>query len=136
MSLTLVLAVPAQAVADTPTQLRPGALQRYVNPTTSTHWVTTGVTPAGYAFEGNLGHLEPGGGPGRVALYSCLYGAEDHFLSTEAACEGTTSLGRIGYTYAAAPTGVDSVPVYRCFVKGRQDHIASNDLGCEGQLKE
>ena len=134
--LMFVLAFPTQAVADTPAQLGPAALQRYFNGTSATHWVTTGPTTAGYVYEGNLGFLEPGGGPGRIAIYSCLYGAEDHFLSTDAACEGTTSLGRIGYTYAAAPTGVDSVPVYRCFVTGRQDHFATNDPGCEGQLKE
>jgi hypothetical protein len=134
--LTFLLAFPADALADTPPQLGPAALSRFVNAGAMTHWVTTGTTPAGYAYEGNLGYLEPGGGPGRIAIYSCLFGAEDHFLSTDAACEGTTSLGRIGYTYAAPPPGVDSVPVYRCLVAARQDHFATNEPGCEGQIKE
>jgi hypothetical protein len=134
--LTLVLALPSQALADTPTQLGPAALQRYVNSASATHWVTTGPTSGDYVYEGNLGYLEAGGGPGMIALYSCLFSAEDHFLSTDAACEGTTSLGRIGYTYAAPPPGRDSVPVYRCLAVGRQDHFASGDAGCEGQIRE
>jgi hypothetical protein len=135
--LTFVLcALPSQAIADTPTQLGPAALQRYFNGTSATHWVTTGPTSAGYAYEFGLGYLKPGGGPGMLALYSCLSGAEDHFLSFDPACEGRTSLGRIGYSYAAPPAGRESVPIFRCIVGGRPDHFASNDPGCEGQTKE
>jgi hypothetical protein len=136
IALTFALAFPGQALADTPAQLAPGALQRYFNGTSATHWVTTGPTSAGYAYEFNLGYLKPGGGPGTIALYSCLFGAEDHFLSTDAACEGTTSLGRIGYSYAVPPAGRESVPIFRCIVAGRQDHFVSPDPGCEGQIKE
>lgn len=134
---TLVLcALPTAAAADTPTQLGPGALQRYFNATSATHWVTTGPTSAGYAYEFGVGYLKPGGGAGTLALYSCLAGAEDHFVSTDPACEGTTSLGRIGYSYAAPPAGRDSVPIFRCIVAGRPDHFVTNDPGCEGQPKE
>ncbi len=134
--LAFALAMPAPALADAPTQLGPGALQRYFNSTTATHWVTTGVTGAGYAFEFNLGYLQTGGDAGRSALYSCLHGADDHFLSKDPACEGQVSLGRIGFLFDSAPGDRESVPVYRCIVPGRADHFASNDPGCEGQTVE
>jgi hypothetical protein len=132
----VLLALPSAALADTPTQLGPGALQRYFNPTTATHWVTTGPTTAGYGYELGLGYLRPVGGPGTLALYSCLSGAEDHFVSTDPVCEGRTSLGRIGYSYAAPPAGRESVPIFRCIVGGQPDHFVTNDPGCEGQRKE
>jgi hypothetical protein len=132
----VLLALPSAALADTPTQLGPGALQRYYSAASTTHWVTTGPTSAGYVYEDSLGYLKPGGGPGMLALYSCLSGAEDHFLSLDPSCEGTTSLGRVGYSYAAPPAGRESVPLFRCVVSGRPDHLVSNDPGCEGQPKE
>lgn len=136
VSIISLLALPAGARADTPIQLGPGALNRYFNGTSATHWVTTGVTSPGYGYEFGLGYLEPGGGPGMIALYSCLSGAEDHFLSGDPACEGRTSLGRIGFSYATPPANRDTVPIYRCIVGGRPDHFVSNDPGCEGQVTE
>jgi hypothetical protein len=131
-----LLAAPAAASADAPAQLGPGALQRYVNGTANTHWVTTGLSAPGYVFEANLGFLEPGGAPGLTALYSCLNGAEDHFLSPDPACEGRTSLGRTGFIYTTPPPDRESRPVYRCLALGRVDHFASGDPGCEGQTRE
>jgi hypothetical protein len=136
LALALALALPAAALADAPTQLGPGALNRYYNGTSATHWITTGATSAGYGYEFSLGFLQAGGGPDRSALYSCLSGAEDHFLSLDPACEGQTSLGRIGFLFAAAPPDRESVPVHRCIVPGRADHFASGDPGCEGQARE
>jgi hypothetical protein len=134
--LLLVLAFPTTALADSPPQLGPGALHRYVDSTTTTHWVTTGASGAGYAYETTLGYLATGGGAGMTALYSCLAGADDHFLSADAGCEGQAGLGRIGFLWGSPPADRASVPIYRCVVPGRGDHFASSDAGCEGQHTE
>jgi hypothetical protein len=133
----LIAAAPAAAQdpwAGAP-QLGPGALNRYSNGSTVTHWVTTGPVTPGYAFEGTLGFLLTGGGPGRVAIFGCRSGTEDYFLSHDAGCEGRTQLSRYGFAYTSAPAGIETVPLYRC-VRPGIDHFASGDPGCEGQVSE
>jgi hypothetical protein len=108
-----------------------GALNRYYSSQTTTHIATPGPVPAGFAFEATLGFLLPAGGSGRHAIYGCRSGGADYFLSFDAGCEGTTSLGRYGFAYDAAPADVDTVAFYRC-VRPGLDHFFSLDPGCEG----
>jgi hypothetical protein len=109
-------------------------LQRSYNPATNTHQVTTGSISPGFFFEFTLGWVLTRPGGDRAALYGCLNGTADHFLSRDAGCEGQRSLGRQGWLYNAPPAGVATAPVYRCRVGG--DHFASSDPGCERQLTE
>ena len=80
----LLAAAPAQAqeTGGAP-QLDPGALNRFYAGDRDRHQVTTGSVAAGYGYEQTLGFLLPSGGAGRQAIYSCLTGAEDHFLSPD-----------------------------------------------------
>jgi hypothetical protein len=87
--------------------------------------------PGGFAYESTLGYLLAGGGSGRHAIYGCRSGGADYFLSFDAGCEGTTSLGRYGFAYDAPPDNVETVAVYRC-VRPGIDHFFSPDPGCEG----
>jgi len=100
----------------------------------STHWVTTGAIGAGYAYERSLGYVLTRDGTNRSALYACLNGTADHFLSKDAGCEGQRSEGRIGWLYDSAPAGVETTPVYRCVTT--VDHFASSDAACEGTTSE
>ena len=86
-------------------QLDPGALNRFYAGDRDRHWVTTTSVAAGYAYEPTLGFLLPSGGAGRHAVYGCLAGGEDHFLSLDGNCEGQLPLGRLGYAYASPPDG-------------------------------
>ena len=81
-----------------------GALNRFYNASTKTHSATPGPVAAGFAYEVTLGYLLPGGGSSRHAIYGCRSGAVDYFLSFDAGCEGTTSLGRYGFAYVRRPT--------------------------------
>src|SRR5262249_17035634 len=84
--------------------------------------------------------------PGRGAV-SAIYGCVtrdgvDHFLSSDAACEGQRVEGPQGWAFSEAVPG--TTPLYRCYHPGRRDHLATNtpDRDCgdgtgfvrEGQL--
>ena len=97
--------------------------------------MTTGSVAAGYAYEQTLGFLLPSGGAGRHAIYSCLTGAEDHFLSPDPNCEGRVLLGRLGFAYASPPEGIATAAVWRCNRPGVA-HFASLDAACEGRVTE
>lgn len=116
-------------------QQAPGALNRFYNGSTKTHAATPGPVASGFGFELTLGYLLAGGGPNRHAIYGCLSGSADYFLSFDAGCEGTTSLGRYGFAYDTPPDGVDTVAVWRCARPGI-DHFFSHDPGCEGYTSE
>lgn len=132
--LALLVAAPgAAAAAPAGPQTGPGALNRYVDDE-SFHLVTTAPASAPYRFESTLGYLLPSGGPDRVRLFSCANGPRDRFLSHDPACEGTRSLGELGYLYTGEPAGVATVALYRCLTG--KDHFASLDPSCEGQKTE
>ncbi len=100
----------------------------------STHWVTTAAIGPGYAYERSLGYVLTREGTNRSAVYACLSGTSDHFLSKDPGCEGRSREGRIGWLYDNPPAGVETAPVYRCVTS--VDHFASHDPGCEGQRTE
>lgn len=50
---------------------------------------------------------------GRIAVYSCQASSADFFLSFNDKCEGTTVIGLLGYSQAAAAP--DLVPIQRCY---------------------
>jgi len=110
------------------------ALVQYDNATTGTSWVTPGAVAPGYRAVRTLGFLVRVGGGGLVAVHGCRAG-EDHFLSTDAGCEGRTGVGRYGFAYASPPADQETVALHRCVVPGRR-HYASLDFGCEGGVRE
>ncbi|GLZ00689.1 LamG-like jellyroll fold domain-containing protein [Actinoplanes sp. NBRC 103695] len=85
---------------------------------------TSQAVPAGYHFDATLGLLLASAPAGSRLLYACS-GGTDRFTSIDPACEGGTSLGEIGRVYASAPTGVATMPVYRCTTAG--DRFESRD---------
>ncbi|HET8951215.1 MAG TPA: carboxypeptidase-like regulatory domain-containing protein [Solirubrobacteraceae bacterium] len=115
-------------------QRRQDVINRAYNPATGTHQVTTGPIAAGYFHELTLGYALDRDGGDRQAVFGCLHGASDHFLSLDAGCEGQRAMGGEGRLYTSQPAGVDTVPVFRCVTA--VDHFASNDGRCEGQRTE
>jgi hypothetical protein len=109
------------------------------SPDLNQHFVTTGYHDAG-AFTAEstvLGSLyEAPTGAATQPLYSCKLGDRNWFVSRDPQCEGTLTLGLLGYAYPNAPTGVSSIPLYRCYVPGDGDHYISPDPGCEGRTTE
>jgi aqualysin 1 len=62
----------------------------------------------------NYFYLEPAAAAGHVPLYRCFRGADfDHFLSTQATCEGATNEGLQGYIATSQVAG--TVPMYRLY---------------------
>jgi len=100
------------------------------------HQSTSGQVDSRYQSERALGTLVSAttGGVGLTGLYNCLVNGVDYMLSTVSTCEGTQMIGLTGLLYATVPTGVATVPIYRCRVG--TDHFVSNDSGCEGQTVE
>ena len=136
MVLVLLTAAPAgaQETGGAP-QLDPGALNRFYAADRDRHRVTTTSVAPGYSFEATLGFLLPSGGAGRQAVYACLAGSEDHFLSPDGNCEGQIPLGRLGYAYTSPPDGLETVAVWRC-VRPGIGHFATRDPNCEGHRTE
>jgi hypothetical protein len=135
--MALALALPAApAAAQMPggaPQQPPGALVRYYNSSTNTHWVTPTPVTDGFAYEQSLGFLSTTAGAGRSPLYGCRAGAADYYLSHAANCEGYTTLGVYGWIDDARAPGTTAL--YRCVQPGI-GHFASLDAGCEGQVSE
>lgn len=99
------------------------------------HVVTTRPTPPGSHFEGPQGLLATDGAPGTVSVYSCRNGAADYFLSLQSECEGKSKLGRLGALYSSPPSGIPTLPLYRCLIPS-QGHFTSQDPACEGTTTE
>ena len=113
---------------------RQDIIHRAFSPAAGNHWVTTGPIGPGWFFERSLGYALTRSGGDRSAVFGCLAGATDHFLSLDAGCEGRRPLGGEGRLYASPPAGIPTVPVYRCRFGG--GHYASNDPACEGHATE
>jgi hypothetical protein len=100
-----------------------------------TYEVTTGyVDTSIFSLQSTLGYLyeSPQGGATR-ALYACVQGSTDYFVSNDQACEGQLFLGINGYSY---PTDSEAnlVQIYRCY--DGVDHFVSTDPNCEGSTEE
>ena len=133
MMLALAGVAQAQMPGGAP-QSPPGALHRYFSDSAGTHWVTTRPVGGDYRYELSLGYLQTTAGADRSALYDCLSGANDHFLSKDPGCEGRTRTGLVGWIEEGRPAA-PSAALYRCLRPGA-GHFASGDAGCEGQTVE
>lgn len=103
------------------------------------HLVTTGYRdPNAFTAESTvLGSVyEAPNGAATQPLYSCKQGSEDFFVSQDPQCESQLTEGLIGYVYPTQPSGITSIPLYRCVVPGDGDHFVSTDPGCEHQVTE
>jgi hypothetical protein len=117
----------------------PGAplipFQRYFNG--SRHEVTTGwIDPSGgFHLEATEGYLYESPQAGAtVAIYGCLDGSNDYFVSIYSNCENSGStafsfLGINGYLYSSSGSGREAL--YRCYTG--VDHFVSTSSTCEGQ---
>ena len=66
-------------------------------------------------------------------VYSCRRGAADYLLALD--CAGDTRLGVVGQFYVTPPTGVPTIPFYRCLV-AEPGALRVADPACEGQVIE
>lgn len=107
------------------------AFQRYLG---SVHEVTTGyVDTTVFHLESTLGYLyESPQGSATKALYGCVNGSTNYFVSPDSACEGQLFLGIDGYASPNAVAGL--IPLYRCSTA--TDHFVSTSANCEGQTYE
>jgi len=55
----------------------------------------------------------------------------DYFVSLDVNCEGQRALGKEGYGYSQAVSGLNLVALYRCI--SQNGHFVSTDPKCEGQ---
>ncbi|MEJ3748473.1 LamG domain-containing protein [Actinomycetes bacterium KLBMP 9797] len=111
-----------------------GQLGRYVNGAGERYSANTdGDARAGYTYETTLGTLVPSPHENTTMLYACRAGA-DGFTSTDAACEGTESLGEIGHAYTVPPPNFTTLPVYRC--RTASERFESLKADCEGATQE
>lgn len=97
------------------------------------HWDTSGPVTARYALE-HRWFLESASRPGTTALYGCAYDGGkglNHFISAQANCEGQQVLRTEGWIYQDKPAA-PSVPLYRCYWPGNDDHFLSPHENCEG----
>jgi hypothetical protein len=126
------------ATIQTPAPPTLAPFRRYYNPSTATHWVTTGLVGAGYTYEEKIADLLRAPQPNTRALYDCLHGANDHFVSMDAGCEGYVRLSIDGYLYTTPITGTTTIQIYRCYRQTGlgSDHFISADPRCEGQMTE
>ncbi|MFI7150159.1 LamG-like jellyroll fold domain-containing protein [Nonomuraea sp. NPDC050022] len=101
------------------------------------HASSTGRIAANYRPEGSTGTLSIAQLPGTTALMSCQDGT-DTFSSTDAACEGKTVVGRIGFIWTSPPQGLPGAPgatgkeLFRCRASWNE-LFDSGDPACEGQ---
>ena len=74
-----------------------------------------------------------------VMVYECRVGGVNGrhtMISKDVNCEGNGNfnMGPMGYVYKDKVN--DSVPIYRCSIKGVYDHFISTDSGCEGYRQD
>ncbi|TCC32370.1 LamG-like jellyroll fold domain-containing protein [Kribbella sindirgiensis] len=101
----------------------------YFMDTNGFRMVTNGPVPQSSHFQKSLGVPAPAGSANTTTIYACRNGATDYFL--DATCAGHTVLGSVGQFWNSPPAGVETVPVYRCYIS-MVAHFASNDENCDG----
>ena len=109
-------------------------LTRYHSPKGFHFSGTPKVTvPAGFTAEAPLGSLLAKAEPDAVKFYACkMKTTDDHFSSLDQTgkCEGQTMVALLGYVYQDKPTGLVTVPLYRC--NSGASHFDSLKANCEG----
>ncbi|MFC9692236.1 LamG domain-containing protein [Kribbella sp. NPDC056951] len=101
----------------------------YFMDTNGFRMVTNGPVPDSSHFQKSLGVPAPAGTANTKTIYACRNGATDYFL--DATCAGHTVLNSVGQFWDAPPAGIETVPVYRCYIS-MVAHFASNDAACDG----
>jgi hypothetical protein len=96
------------------------------------HWLSSRLAPAGFVTEQSW-RLSRDPAPGTVMLYECAVG-QHNLLTRQVGCEGLRPMGPVGYAWDAPQPG--TVALWRCRVGAGEDHFASPDPGCEGQVVE
>jgi hypothetical protein len=78
--------------------------------------------------------LYPSDNAGRTPIYRCYTGV-DHFLSTDAGCEGTTPERLLGYA-ATTPSSEMPRPLRRCYNTAETAHLHWLDAHCPAGVQE
>ncbi len=105
----------------------------------SERWVTSGAVTASYGAVKRW-FIEGSQQPGTTALYGCSYETPkgtNHFISSQANCEGLTRLRPEGWIYSSR-TAAATAPLYRCYHPGDYDHFLGDEQcdGVEGAQRE
>lgn len=95
---------------------------RAFNAPTAEHILQSGP-PAIGVQEGIAFQLFQADQGGSIAINACITAAGHHFVSSDAACEGNTVEGRLGFARAAAAT--EMMPLFRCYSAASGDHLST-----------
>ena len=97
------------------------------------HYGPPGLCGGGTTGDGPF-LLYADGGTDRVALYRCYTGV-DHFISTDPACEGTTTEGPLGFASTTRSSATPR-PLRRCYNSDVQAHFHWLDEHCPSGVTE
>lgn len=110
------------------------ALYRYLSQTNGDHRASTSAQLPGHKRELTHGYILTKPAPGTIALFSCMVGTTNEFVSTDANCEGQGKLGMLGYIYPITSQPAGTIPIYRCRTGG--EHFVSVKANCESMIYE
>lgn len=74
----------------------------------------TELTNYGYAVDGEAFSVFKTPGAGRIGLYSCTFGSNRYFITTNSKCNGETLVGNLGYAYTSSSRLAPSL-LYDCY---------------------
>jgi hypothetical protein len=107
-----------------------GIIARYVNHDGQHVTTSTGVVPADYHLDKQLGLPAIDGATGTTTLYTCRNGVQ-YYSSSDKTCGGATFIDTLGAVYSTQPTGVNTIGLYSCKTSAGVS-FDSSDSACEG----
>ena len=112
------------------------ALKQAWDATLQDHWITTGYIGSSYGSTYTVAYLHMAPQANQHALYNCTAApgtaGQDYFLSKSSTCEGYYYVGKTGYIYTTAPTGISTVPIYRCYSTPQGNTYVATTSTCGG----
>ena len=96
------------------------------------HYVSTRNLPSGFKKQNSFKIMREKNNDDMTLVYECRVGGAKgghSFISSDYNCENTFNMGPMGYLYN---TKVDnSIPIYRCLIRGNADHFISSNSNCD-----
>jgi hypothetical protein len=108
-------------------------LTQHVNPATNQAWVTTNYDvdqSTGYIAATTLGYVYAHAVPQTEAVYGCVDGAHQHFISLDQRCGGQSMVRVEGWIYPQQPAQLPSVPLFRCSADASV--VVTSHPACQG----